>query len=127
MATYRIFLVDDDRFLLDMYTVKFKAAGHEVTVFQNGEDVLKTLREGKAPDALLLDIVMPNVDGFQVLTAIHDEKLAPSTKVIVLSNQGLGSDIEKAKALGAQGYIIKASAIPSEVYAETIKIIEAAS
>ena len=125
MAPYRIYLVDDDRFLLDMYAVKFRAAGHDITPFPGGEDVLKALREQPAPDAVLLDIVMPNVDGFQVLTAIHDEKLAPTTKVIVLSNQGQQSDIEKATALGAKGYIIKASAIPSEVYSETIKIIEA--
>ena len=125
MAQYRLYLVDDDRFLLDMYAVKFKAAGHEVTAFQNGEDVLKALREQPAPDAVLLDIVMPNIDGFQVLSAIHDENLAPTTKVIVLSNQGQQSDIEKATALGAKGYIIKASAIPSEVFSETIKIIEA--
>ena len=125
MAQYRLYLVDDDRFLLDMYAVKFKAAGHEVTAFQNGEDVLKALREQPAPDAVLLDIVMPNIDGFQVLSAIHDENLAPTTRVIVLSNQGQQSDIEKATALGAKGYIIKASAIPSEVFSETIKIIEA--
>lgn len=127
MAQYHLFLVDDDRFLLDMYTVKFKAGGHEVTVFQNGEDALNALREGTAPDALLLDIVMPNVDGFQVLEAIHKEKLAPNMKIVVLSNQGLQSDIERAKSLGANGYIIKASAIPSEVFAETIKVIEASS
>ena len=125
MATYRLYLVDDDRFLLDMYAVKFKAAGHEVTAFQNGEDALKALREQPAPDALLLDIVMPNIDGFEVLSTIAKEQLAPNAKVIVLSNQGQQSDIEKAKSLGAAGYIIKASAIPSEVYTETLKIIEA--
>ena len=124
MAQYRLYLVDDDRFLLDMYAVKFKAAGHDVTAFQNGEDALKALREQPAPDALLLDIVMPNIDGFQVMQTIHDETLAPAMKIIVLSNQGQQSDIEKATALGAKGYIIKASAIPSEVIAETIKIIE---
>jgi two-component system phosphate regulon response regulator PhoB len=125
MATYRIYLTDDDRFLLDMYAVKFKAAGHEVTAFQNGTMLLEELRAKPAPDALLLDIVMPEIDGFQVLEAIKKEALAPSMKKIVLSNQGQDTDIEKAKALGAIGYIIKASAIPSEVYAETIKIIEA--
>ena len=125
MATYRLYLVDDDRFLLDMYAVKFKAVGHEVTAFQNGEDVLKALREQPAPDALLLDIVMPTVDGFQVLTTIQQENLAESMKIIVLSNQGQQSDIDKAKALGADGYIIKASAIPSEVFTETLRIIEA--
>ena len=123
---YRLYLVDDDRFLLDMYAVKFKAAEHEVTAFSSGEEVLKAFREQPAPDAVLLDIVMPGVDGFEVLETRHKENLVPTTKVIVLSNQGQESDIEKAKALGADGYIIKASAIPSEVYAETIRIIEQA-
>ena len=122
---YRLYLVDDDRFLLDMYAVKFKAAGHEVTAFQSGEEALAALRDKPAPDALLLDIVMPGLDGFEILEAIKKEKLAEGTKVIVLSNQGQESDIEKAKALGAAGYIIKASAIPSEVYAETMRIVEA--
>jgi CheY-like chemotaxis protein len=124
MATYRIYLTDDDRFLLDMYAVKFKAAGHEVTAFNSGKAVLDALRTGSAPDALLLDVVMPEIDGFEVLDTIRKEKLAPDMKVIVLSNQGQESDVEKAKSLGASGYIVKASAIPSEVYAETLKIIE---
>jgi DNA-binding NarL/FixJ family response regulator len=67
---------------------------------------------------------MPEIDGFQVLETIKKESLAPTMKSIVLSNQGQESDIEKAKSFGAVGYIIKASAIPSEVYAETIQIIE---
>jgi CheY-like chemotaxis protein len=121
---YRLYLVDDDRFLLDMYAVKFKAANHEVSAFSSGEEVLTALRQQPAPDALLLDIVMPGVDGFEVLEAIHKEGLAATSAVIVLSNQGQESDIDKAKALGADGYIIKASAIPSEVYAETLRIIQ---
>jgi CheY-like chemotaxis protein len=124
MATYRIYLTDNDRFLLDMYTVKFKAAGHEVTAFKGGAEVLEALRNQPAPDALLMDVVMPEIDGFQVLAAIQKEKLAPEMKKIVLSNQGRQTDIEKAKQFGALGYIIKASAIPSEVYSETIAIIE---
>jgi len=123
-SPYRLYLVDDDRFLLDMYAVKFKAAGHEVTAFSGGDDVLKALREQPAPDALLVDIVMPGMTGFEILEAIKRENLVVTTKVIVLSNQGQESDIETAKALGVDGYIIKASAIPSEVFSETIKIIE---
>lgn len=121
---YRLYLVDDDRFLLDMYAVKFKAAGHEVTAFSGGEEVLKALREQPLPDALLLDIVMPGLDGFEILGTIRSEHLAQGVKVIILSNQGQESDIDKAKELGADGYIIKASAIPSEVFSETIAIIE---
>ena len=124
-APYRLYLVDDDRFLLDMYAVKFKAAGHEVTAFSGGEDLLKALRESPAPDALLVDIVMPGMTGFEILEALKKEQLGGEMKVIVLSNQGQESDIENAKQLGADGYIIKASAIPSEVFAETMKIIEA--
>lgn len=120
---YRIYLVDDDQFLLDMYAVKFKAAGHEVTAFSSGESVLQALREQPAPDALLLDIIMPGVDGFDVLEAVKAENLVPSCKVIILSNQGQESDIQRAKELGAHGYIIKASAIPSEVFTETMRII----
>lgn len=123
---YTLYLVDDDRFLLDMYAVKFKAAGHTVTAFSGGEELLKALREGEAPDALLLDIVMPGMTGLEILEVIKRENLKRNSKVIILSNQGQESDIEQAKVLGADGYIIKASAIPSEVFAETIKIIEAA-
>ncbi len=122
---YRIYLVDDDRFLLDMYAVKFKAAGHEVTAFQGGPLVLEALRKEPAPDAVLLDVVMPEIDGFGVLEAIRKENLGGTAmKVIMLTNQGQPADLEKANELKVDGYIIKASAIPSEVYSETIRIIE---
>lgn len=125
MTTHKIYLVDDDRFLLDMYAVKFKNAGHEVSVFQGGEEVLAKLKSDPAPDALLLDVIMPGMTGFEILEAVRKEKLGEGTmKVIILSNQGQDSDIEKARELGANGYIIKASAIPSEVLSETISIIE---
>ena len=61
---YRIYIVDDDRFLLDMYAIKFKNAGHEVTAFQSADEALTALRKDLAPDAMLLDVVMPNMTGF---------------------------------------------------------------
>lgn len=125
---YSIYLVDDDRFLLDLYAVKFKNAGHEVSVFGGGEELLTALRKGgKKPDAVVLDIVMPGTDGFATLETIRKEKLAEGAKVIMLSNQGQSADIERAKKLGAEGYIIKASAIPSEVLAEVVRVIEGGS
>lgn len=121
---YRIYLVDDDKFLLDLYAVKFKGAGHEVSVFGGGQELLTTLRKGEPfPNAILLDIIMPGISGLETLETIRKEKLAPTTKIIFLSNQGQDSDLEKAKQLGADGYIIKASAIPSEVLAEAARII----
>ncbi len=124
MATYRIYLVDDDRFLLDMYAIKFKNAGHTVVAFQGGEELLASLRKDPAPDAALVDVVMPGLTGFEVLEIIRKEKLAENTKFIILSNQGQDTDLDKAKELKTAGYIVKASAIPSEVFAETIAIIE---
>lgn len=123
---YRIYLVDDDRFLVDLYAIKFRTAGHEVSVFNNGEDMLAALRKEdvKAPDVILLDLIMPGIGGFSALEAIRKERLAQGSKIVILSNQGQDSDIEKAKKLSADGYIIKASAIPSEVFAETIRTIE---
>lgn len=123
---YRVFLTDDDRFLLDLYAVKFRNAGHEVTVFGGGEELLAALRKEGAvtPDAILLDIIMPGVGGFEALETIRKENLAKGAKIIILSNQGQDSDIERAKQLSVDGYIIKASAIPSEVLAETLRTIE---
>lgn len=124
---YRVYLVDDDRFLLDLYAVKFRNAGHEVSVFGGGEELLAALRkeDTATPDAILLDVIMPGVSGFETLEVMRKEKLGKEAKIIVLSNQGQDSDFERAKELGADGYIIKASAIPSEVLAETVRIIEA--
>ena len=124
--TYRVYLVDDDRFLLDLYAVKFRNAGHDVHIFNGGEELLMFLRKNGtvAPDAILLDIIMPGMTGFETIEAVRKEKLAQGSKIIFLSNQGQDSDVEKAKQFSADGYIIKASAIPSEVFIETIRIIE---
>lgn len=122
---YHIYLVDDDRFLLDLYAVKFKNAGHEVTVFSDGSSLLAALRKDGAPtpDAILTDVIMPGLTGFETIEAVRKEGLAKGAKVIFLTNQGQDSDIERAKQLNADGFITKASAIPSEVFAETMRII----
>lgn len=122
---YTVYLCDDDRFLLDLYSLKFKNAGHSVEAFTGGEEIIARLRKGSAtPHAILLDIIMPGMDGFATLDTIRKEKLAPDAKIIILSNQGQDTDIEKARSFHADGYIVKASAIPSEVLAETIRTIE---
>ena len=110
-----VLIVDDDKFLLDMYTVKFKEGDFEVVGVVGIMDALKQLKEGFEPDVVLLDLVMPAMDGFEFLQKVKNEKLAEKAKFIVLSNLGQDSDIEKGKRYGADGYIVKASATPSEV------------
>jgi two-component system OmpR family response regulator/two-component system KDP operon response regulator KdpE len=117
-----ILLVDDDKFLLDLYAVKFKEKGLSLEAVSDPEEALARLRSGFAPDVILLDVIMPGLDGFSLLEHITKEKLAPRATIIMLTNQGQESDIARAKELGAKGYIIKASAVPSEVLEQTLKI-----
>lgn len=122
--TYAICLLDDDRFLIDMYALKFRAFGHTVSPTSRGEDLLALLRTQPQQDAILLDVVMPGMTGFDVLEAIRKEGLAPDAAVIMLTNQGSDTDLDRARELRADGYIIKASSIPSEVVARTAEVIE---
>lgn len=119
----KIFIVDDDKFLLDMYTFKFKEKGFDVTQAFGSVDALNKLKGGIVPDIMLLDVVMPTMDGFELLGLIKSEKLAPNAKVIVLSNLGQPADVEKGRTLGANGYVIKASATPSEVVDKVMDVL----
>ena len=119
----KIFIVDDDKFLLDMYTFKFKEKGFDVIQAFGSVDALNKLKGGIVPDIMLLDVVMPTMDGFELLGIIKNEKLAPNAKVIILSNLGQPTDIEKGRTLGANGYVIKASATPSEVVAKVMTVL----
>ncbi len=123
MATpLKILFVDDDKFLLEMYALKFSKNNFEVNTAQGTEEALKLIRGGLSPDILLIDVVMPGMDGIEFLGTLRKEELAKNAVVIMLTNQGLPDDIAKAKKLNADGYIIKATTIPSEVYAEVTKI-----
>lgn len=117
-----VLLIDDDSFLLDMYAMKFKQCGVEIEAVSDPVAALERLRKGAAPSIILLDIIMPVMNGFDFLEALKKENLATGARVIVLSNQGQQEDIERATKLGAIGYIVKASAIPSEVCDKALAI-----
>ena len=121
----KVLIVDDDQFLLNMYSIKLKKFGFEVDTASGGQEVLNKLRDGATPDVLLLDVVMPSMDGLELLERIRSEKFVPNAAVIILSNQSQPSDIERATSLGIASYIEKASSIPSEVVAEVIKVLSA--
>lgn len=112
---YTVLIVDDDKFLLDMYRKKFENDGAEVDVAVSSEETLGKLRAGVKPDILILDIIMPGMDGIELLETIRKEKLAPDSTVIMLTNESNTDKIEKAKSLGIKGYIVKATSIPTEV------------
>ena len=122
MKPRSILFVDDDKFLLDMYSLKFSKNDFIVHTSSDTEDALKLIRDGLEPDILLLDIVMPGMDGIEMLSVLRKEGLLKKSIIIMLTNQGLPDDISRAKALNVDGYIIKATTIPSEVMAEVEKI-----
>ncbi len=111
----KVLLVDDDSFLLNMYMLKFEKSGFEVMPAGNGQEAINKLKEGFKADAIVCDVIMPGMDGVQLLTTIKDQHLADDAKRIVLSNQGDSNDIDRAKKIGIDGYIVKATSIPSEV------------
>jgi len=116
----KILLVDDDRFLLDMYSLKFKKSGIEVGAVSSSPAALEKLRTGGVYDVLILDIIMPNMDGIELLKTIRAEKLVPNATIVMLTNQS--EDLEKAKQYNVDGYIIKATTIPSEVVESVVAI-----
>jgi DNA-binding response OmpR family regulator len=110
----KVLLVDDDDFLLDMYSVKFREAGFDIDIASSGQAALDKIKKHTYA-VVLLDIVMPAMDGFEVLTQIRKENLLPDTIIIVLSNLGQKEDIERGMQLGAHDYVIKAHFTPREV------------
>jgi len=118
-----ILIVDDDKFLLDMYALKFKEEGFTVKSALGSIAALDKLKEDASFDAVLMDVVMPAVDGFELLEKIKKSKLADGAKIIILSNLGQPSEVEKGQKLGADGYIIKADTTPSEVVSKVKKIM----
>jgi CheY-like chemotaxis protein len=119
---HSVLLVDDDKFLLDMYRKKFDETGIEVNVALGSEEALGKLREGLKPEIMILDIIMPGMDGIELLQNIRKEKLSPDSIVIMLTNESDKEKIDQARSLGVKGYIVKATSIPSEVVDEAMKI-----
>jgi len=112
----RICIIDDDPFLLDMYNLKFQQSGYDVVCFTDSSKALEAMRADGQYDVILLDLVMPKVDGFEVLQTIRRENLCGEDVVLViLSNQGQEKDISRAEEFGIDGYLIKANTLPSEV------------
>jgi len=102
----KILIAEDDQFLSKAYKAKFDTMGHEVSFASDGIEALSLLNSFN-PGVVLLDIMMPGKDGFEVLTEIRKNSKWANLPVIVASNLGQKEDKDKATALGANEFIVK--------------------
>ncbi len=118
----KILLVEDDKFLSDMYVTKFTKLGYEIETAYDGEEGIKKIKELK-PDVILLDIRLPLKNGFEVLRETKKDQKTEDIPIILLTNLGQKEDIEKGLKLGAVDYLIKAQFTPQEVVDKVKKVI----
>jgi len=110
----KILIIEDDRFLRELITRKLLDEGFAIIEAVDGEEGIKKVKEEK-PDLILLDLILPSIDGFEVLSQIKKEENLKSIPVIILSNLGQKEEVEKGLKLGAIDYLIKAHFTPGEI------------
>jgi len=120
--TFKILIVEDDNFLLNMYADKFKAENFEVFVADNGASGLKLTKE-KMPDIILLDIMFPKMSGFEVLEKLKIDSKVKNIPVILLTNLSQKEEVKKGLDLGARDFLIKAHFMPNEVVDKVKEVI----
>ncbi|MFZ2803737.1 MAG: response regulator [Patescibacteria group bacterium] len=124
MPKQKILLVEDDGFLASIYAQKLEVEGFETSLATNGEDGLKFAAKDK-PALILLDLLMPKMDGFEVLEKLKADEKLKNIPVLVLTNLGQREDVERCIKLGAVGYIIKAHSLPNETVNRVKEILHA--
>lgn len=118
----RILLVEDDRFLRELMSRKLIEGGFDVVQAVDGESGIEKSKEGGF-DMILLDLILPGIDGFDVLKAIKENPNSSSIPIIILSNLGQKEEIERGLELGAVDFLIKAHFTPGEIIEKISKIL----
>ena len=115
--------MEDDNFLLGMYADKFSAEGFEAFVADNGAKGLRLAKE-KLPDIILLDVMLPQMNGFEFLQELQKETATKSIPVILLTNLSQKDEVQKGLALGAKDFLIKAHFMPQEVVEKVKSVLK---
>lgn len=123
VAPIRVLMIEDDKFLRDLAAQKLSKEKLDVTTAVDGEQGI-ALAEKLIPNVILLDILLPGIDGYEVLKRIRSNPALDATHVAMLSNFGQREDIQKALAGGADNFLVKANYTLDEVVGEVKKIIE---
>ncbi|MFH1714227.1 MAG: response regulator [Candidatus Nealsonbacteria bacterium] len=119
----KILIIEDDKFLRELISQKLLKEGYEIDSAVDGEEGIKKIKETK-PDLVLLDLILPGIDGFEVLTQMKTDSSISPTPVIILSNLGQKEDVERGLKLGAVDYLIKAHFTPGEIVEKIKEILK---
>ncbi|MDA3815039.1 MAG: response regulator transcription factor [Patescibacteria group bacterium] len=119
----KVLIAEDDLFISEVYFAKLSSEGFDVTLADNGEDALKKI-EQLNPDVVLLDILMPKMDGWEVLNRIRQDNKNKDVIVIMLTNVGDKEAIDKALKAGANDYFIKSFFTPEEIVSKIRGLLE---
>jgi len=109
-----ILIIEDDKFLRELIVQKLLKEGYETSEAVDGEEGIKKVKEER-PDLVLLDLILPGIDGFEVLHRMKEDSALSSIPVIILSNLGQKEDVERGLKMGAVDYLIKAHFTPGEI------------
>jgi CheY-like chemotaxis protein len=120
----KILIVEDDSFLRELIVKKLLNEGFEVVAAVDGEDGVAKATSEPNIDIMLLDLILPGIDGFEVLTKIKQNPQTNYIPVVILSNLGQKEDIEKGLKLGAKDFLIKAHFVPGEIVSKVKEIIK---
>lgn len=110
----KVLIIEDDRYISKMYQLKLSLDGMNVQTAENGRTGMEKLKEFR-PDIVLLDILMPELDGFELLKMVKGDAEIADIPILILSNLGSEDHIQKGLSLGAAGYIVKSQYTPSKV------------
>jgi len=110
----KILIIEDEKLVLELIQKKLTNERYEVSVARDGEEGMEKMRKFQ-PDLVLLDIVMPKMDGFEVLEEMRKDKDLQDINVIVISNSGQPVELDRARELGANDWLVKAEFDPEEV------------
>jgi len=119
----KILIIEDDRYISKMYQLKLSLEGYEVQVAENGREGVDKVKEFM-PDIILLDILMPELDGFEVLKIVKGDDATKDIPVLIMSNLGQEDHVDKGMKLGAIGYIVKSQYTPSKVVEKIKSVID---
>jgi len=119
----KILIVDDDAFLAGIYATKLDLEGFQVVSAHDGEEGVK-MAQKELPNLILLDVLMPKLDGFEALKRLKADPTTKDIPVIMLTNLGQKEDIEKGIEDGAVDYLIKAHFVPAEAVAKIKKVLK---